>query len=64
MRPAPEKIEITGYVQFKTAKALLFYDGVKEAWLPVSQVEIVEEKDDAVTVLAVPEWLAVEKGFI
>ena len=58
----PEPIEICGNVKRETANAILFYDGVIEAWLPLSQIEI-EELRHCVEV-KMPEWLARKKGFI
>lgn len=65
-------IDIAAEIRHETDKAYLVYDGRSEikkgdtapselrVWLPKSQVEYNE--DDKT--FAMPEWLALEKGFI
>lgn len=59
-------VDIAGQVKHRTRhpdgtpKGLLFYDGVREVWLPCSLVEW-HEKDG---VVVMPEWLAQEKELI
>ncbi len=65
-------IDIAAELRHETDKAYLVYDGRSETkkgdttpselliWLPKSQVEYNE--DDGM--FAMPEWLALEKGFI
>lgn len=63
-------IDIAAELIHETDKAYLVYDGRDESikgekkeirtWLPKSQVEY-DEKDKIFTM---PEWLALEKGFI
>ena len=55
-----ETIDIAGHVQRETEKAYLFHDGVRDAWLPKSQVEWDADKG----VMAVPEWLAKERELV
>jgi hypothetical protein len=45
---------------FQTEKAYHFYDGKTTCWLPKSQCQW--DKDDKT--MAMPEWLAMEKGLI
>jgi len=49
-----------------SGKAILFYDGFKDVWIPYSQIE--NDRDDLVEGcelnLLIPEWLAKEKGLI
>lgn len=65
-------IDIAAELRHETDKAYLVYDGRNEIkkgditpselriWLPKSQVEY----DEASKTFAMPEWLALEKGFI
>lgn len=53
-------VDIAGQVKHRTPNGVLFFDGVREVWLPRSLVEWHE--DDGVMVM--PEWLATEKGLI
>lgn len=63
-------VDIAAVIRHETDKAYLVYDGRDEnikgekkeirTWLPKSQVEY-NEKDK---VFIMPEWLALEKGFI
>ena len=45
---------------FETDKAYKFFDGAKVVWLPKSQVEW----DETDRTMAMPEWLAKDKGLI
>jgi hypothetical protein len=53
-------IEIEGEVHGETENAYRFFDGETTAWLPKSQCEW----DDEDETMQMPEWLALEKGFI
>jgi hypothetical protein len=55
-----EEVEIEGEVRARTDLAVLFFDGSREVWLPLSKVELAE---DEASVL-VPEWLALREGLI
>ena len=58
-------VEVEGAVSRKTDEAMLFTDGVREVWLPLSQLSYdhtVEAGD--LVVLEMPEWLAYEKRLI
>jgi hypothetical protein len=63
--PKKELIDITAQLRHETDKAYLIYDGRstkdKEitTWVPKSQVEYDGDKT-----FTMPEWLALEKGFI
>ena len=51
-------------IKHRRPKAILVSDGVqKDAWLPLSQITIIETKDDHAEI-TMQEWLAKEKGFI
>lgn len=52
-------VDIAGEIRAETDKAVQFYDGERTVWLPRSQIEI----GDNGTV-AMPEWLAMDKGLI
>lgn len=57
-------IEIFLEKKRETALAILFTDGVIEAWLPKSQIETLSDGETELLEVSVPEWLAKEKGFI
>lgn len=46
-----------------TERAVLVHDGTREAWLPLSQIEIASNGDGTHT-LTLPEWLAHKEGLI
>ena len=58
-------VEIFGTIMAETDRAILLFDGVEESWLPLSQIEydMRNEVGDDLTV-EVPEWLAIESGFV
>jgi hypothetical protein len=53
-------VEIAGTVIRSTAKAMLFNDGTREAWLPLSKIKF-EEGRDGIVIVYMPMWLA-KKG--
>lgn len=53
-------IDIAAELKGETDKAYRIYDGAKTEWVPKSQVEY-DKRDKVFTM---PEWLALEKGFI
>lgn len=53
-------VDISGEIHGETANAYRFYDGAHTVWLPKSQCEW--DQDDKT--MAMPEWLATEKGLI
>jgi hypothetical protein len=58
--PKREIIDIAGEIVGETEMAYRFYDGKRTEWLPKSQCQW--DVDDKT--MAMPEWLALEKGFI
>ncbi len=59
------EIEIAGEVKRETDKAILFYDGKIEVWLPKSRIsDYGQTKDGKTTSVFIPEWLAEEKELI
>jgi hypothetical protein len=63
-------IEVSVQYVRQTERAVLILDGVKEIWLPKSQVNKDEEPDydnliqgDEIS-LFIPEWLAMDKDLI
>ena len=52
-------VDVAGEILAQTEKAIQFYDGNVTVWLPRSQIEI---GDDGT--VAMPEWLAKDKGLI
>ena len=63
---SPEGYEyITGEVRIVSDFAISFYDGARTEWIPKSLVEDPAEFEIGKTIeLLIPEWLAIEKGFI
>lgn len=59
VRGSSELVEISGNEQRRTGKALCWFDGTREAWIPISQIT---ENDDGT--ISIPEWLAKRAGFI
>lgn len=63
-------IEIAGEVKVETERAILFFDGKVEEWVPKSQVSDYSVRGDDfddwtdIDVIFIPEWLALDKGFI
>lgn len=53
-------VDIAGEIQHQTERAYLFFDGVQKVWLPKSQCEW----DENERTMAMPQWLAYEKGLI
>jgi len=60
-----EMVEVFGTIMAETDKAILLFDGVEESWLALSQIEydLSNEVGDDSTV-EIPEWLAIEAGFV
>jgi len=52
-------VDIACEIRAETERAIQIFDGDKTVWLPRSQVEI---GDDGT--VAMPSWLATEKGLI
>ena len=52
-------IDIAAEIKGETDKGWRLYDGSRTEWVPKS---LVEKNDDGT--FAMPEWLAMEKGFI
>lgn len=52
-------IKIAADLRHETDKAFLLFDGSKEAWVPKAQVE-----NNSDGTFSMPEWLAMDKGFI
>ena len=53
-------VDVAGEIRRETGKAWLFFDGTREAWIPKSQAEW----DAHDRTMAMPEWLAKDKGLI
>jgi hypothetical protein len=52
-------IEIAAELRHETDKAFLLHDGDRQAWVPKAQVE-----NNSDGTFSMPEWLALDKGFI
>ena len=52
-------VDIAGEIRHETKKGMLFFDGERQVWLPKSMVE--DNRDGTV---AMPAWLALERGLI
>ncbi len=57
--PKSELFDLAAKKVGETNKAFRLFDGVKTEWVPKSQVE-----DNGDGTFTMPEWLAVEKGFV
>lgn len=57
-------VEIEGEVVHQTDDAYLFYDGKTKDWIPKSKVDDECEEEGVITSIFIPEWLALDKGFI
>lgn len=53
-------IEIAGELRGETEKAYRMYDGKTTEWIPKSQCEW----DEKSKTMQMPEWLAMDKGFL
>lgn len=53
-------VDIAGEIKGETDKAYRFFDGTRTVWLPKTQCEM----DADAKTMAMPEWLAMEKGLI
>jgi hypothetical protein len=58
--------EVEFYAELKreTEKAYCFFDGVNDIWIPKSQVLKLNKLKGVDCEVAIPEWLAKEKGVI
>lgn len=52
-------VDIACEIRSETERAIQIYDGERTVWLPRSQIEIGHDGT-----IAMPEWLAMEKGLI
>ena len=61
-----ELVDLELDIKHETDKAILVHDGVREAWLPLSQVEIerIGKRGSNAAIVTMPTWLAVEKRLI
>ncbi|MBT7630983.1 MAG: hypothetical protein HN597_14960 [Desulfobacula sp.] len=60
-----KKVDIYLEIKRETDKAFLVTDGESSQWLPKSQIKITRQGDPGETVLfTIPEWLAIERGFV
>jgi hypothetical protein len=53
-------VDVAGQIRRETERAYLFFDGIREVWLPKSNCEW--DQDDKT--MAMPEWLAKDKELI
>lgn len=65
MTKQPQYVELCGEVKVIGDRAILFFDGVTEIWIPKSQIENPDELEAGVVEeLRVAEWLAKKEGLI
>lgn len=57
-------VDIACEVRAETASAVQIFDGTKLVWLPKSQIEGSLTTTGMGYEIAMPEWLALEKGLI
>jgi len=59
------RVEITVDILKRTPMAILVDDGDVQEWIPLSLIEEEPEKGDVLGVeISIPEWLAIDKGFV
>jgi hypothetical protein len=56
-------MKIVDEVLTETNKAVLVKIDEDELWLPKSQIEL-DENSNGVSVVQLPEWLAIDKGLV
>jgi hypothetical protein len=60
-----DTIDIAVTIEHETDMALLVYDGDTKTWVPKSQIQYDEDAQVGDTIdIEMPEWLAMDKGFI
>jgi hypothetical protein len=60
-----KEIEICAEIKRETPAAFLVSDGDSDQWIPKSQVKMDQDGGPGDTVVfTMPEWLAIEKGFV
>jgi hypothetical protein len=59
-----EVVDISCLILSETDKAVRIDDGERQAWVPLSQVEIERVPGSSTAVVTMPVWLATEKGFV
>ena len=58
-------VEITVDIIKRTPMAVLVDDGDVQEWIPLSLIdEEIDEDDNIAVEISIPEWLAIDKGFI
>lgn len=57
-------IEIAVEVRARTPGALMLSDGNVTEWVPRSQISDYTGEEDSPESVFIPEWLALDKGFI
>ncbi len=58
------EVEIACEIRGETALAYRVYDGKVTEWVPKSQITDYCEESNVITSVFIPEWLALEKGFL
>lgn len=59
-----EHIEISVEILYETNDAFRVTDGAATEWVPKSQMTDTDFKEGDHVTIELPEWLALEKGFI
>ena len=58
-------IDLVVQIERETAVGVVIDDGTKKVWLPKSQIEIERDQPKlGMAKIALPEWLAMDKGLI
>lgn len=58
-------VELTLQKEAETEKAILVSDGINKGWIPKSQLEDdLEDLAGGFIQIIIPEWLAIDKGFV
>ncbi len=64
VRNEARTVELSGLVLRGTTSAILFSDGINEEWIPRSRVLAIESSPGGLVDILIPEWLAIQKGFV
>lgn len=59
-----KEIEISVEIKFETDLAYRVFDGARTEWVPKRFISDYCEEDGRIISIFLPEWLALEKGFI
>lgn len=59
-----EDVGVDVRIVYETEFAILVNDGDIEVWVPKSEIKNDQDHTETETTITIPEWLAIEKGFV